>query len=318
MAPSLEECHDLQRTQAATGALVAVCHSLRYQKGFRRVKDMIASGRIGRVVTIDQLEQVGFEHFAHSYIRGNWGNAGRATPLLLAKSCHDLDYIAFLVDRPCVSVASFGALTHFRAENAPAGSTARCTDGCAVEASCPYSAIRQYLTGDRTRWPASVVSPVHTYEAHLAALEHGPYGRCVYRADNDVVDHQVVTLQFEGDVTATLTVTAFTQGGGRRVRVHGTAGTIDFDEETLTLRTFADKNVEVTRFGPEPGEHGGGDERVVRSWLAALHQGDPGLITTDVAASTATHAIGFAAERSRLEGRVVALAELDEVGAPWT
>ena len=207
-------------------------------------------------------------------------------------------------------MASFGALTHFRAERAPAGSTPRCTDGCAVEAVCPYSAIRQYLNTDRDRWPAAIVSADHSQAAHLKAIEAGPYGRCVYRADNDVVDHQVAILEFEGDVTATLTVTAFTQGGGRRVRVHGTEGEIAFDEHTITLRTFADKNVEVIALGPERGEHGGGDVRVVERWLEALHRRDPGLIPTGVAASIATHAIGFAAELARHEGRVVAISEL--------
>jgi hypothetical protein len=207
-------------------------------------------------------------------------------------------------------VASFGALTHFKPENAPVGSTARCTDGCAVEASCPYSALKQYVTTDRGRWPAAVVSHDHSAEAHMRAVETGPYGRCVYRADNDVVDHQVVMMAFEGDVTATLTVTAFTQGGGRRVRVHGTEGEIAFDEATITIRPFDGRDVEVITLGPEPGEHGGGDNRVVRSWLEALHHGDPAHITTGIAASIETHAIGFAAELARHEGRVVSLAEV--------
>lgn len=316
MAPTLEECRDILRAQERSGAIVAVCHSLRYQKGFRLVKELVASGRIGRLMTIDQLEQVGFEHFAHSYIRGNWGNTGRATPLLMAKSCHDLDYIAYLVDKPCLRVASFGALTHFRTENAPAGSAERCVSGCAAEPSCAYSAIKQYVQTDLTRWPAAVISPVHTREAHWWAIQSGPYGRCVYRADNDVVDHQVVLLEFEDAVTATLTVTAFTQGGGRRVRLHGTEGELLFDEQTITVRTFADKNVEVISLGPERGEHGGGDNRVFQSWLSALHQRDPAMITTGVRESLETHTIGFAAELARHERRVVALAELASSSSP--
>lgn len=311
MAPTLEECAVLARSQRESGALVAVCHSLRYTKGFARVKSLIAEGRVGRVMSIDQLEQVGFEHYAHSYVRGNWGNAGRSTPMLLAKSCHDLDYIAYLVDRPCERVTSFGHLSYFRPENAPEGSTERCTDGCLVEHRCPYSAIRQYVHTDLDRWPASVISPVHTPAAHMAAIRTGPYGRCVWRADNDVVDHQVVALEFEGGVTATFTMTGFTQEQGRKVRVHGTEGELVFDEHagTITVKPFAGKDTEVIQLSPERGEHGGGDDRVIRAWLEALHRREPGLILTDVQESFRTHAIGFAAEASRLSGRTVELEE---------
>lgn len=305
MAPTLEGCEAIVRAQEESRSIVAVCHSMRYQKGFHKVKELIDGGAIGEIVTIDQLEQVGFEHYAHSYVRGNWGNEERSAPMLLAKSCHDLDYIAYLVDRPCRTVSSFGSLTHFTAGNAPPGAAERCTDGCRVEPSCPYSAIKQYVLSDLEAWPAMIVSPVHTREAHLDAIRTGPYGRCVYRADNDVVDHQIVNLEFEGAITATFTMTAFTQELGRRVRVHGTRGELSYDERTITLKTFADKDVATIAIGPESGEHGGGDKRVVRNWLLALHREDPSMILTGVHESLKTHAIVFATERSRLERRLV-------------
>lgn len=311
MAVTIDECAAIARAQAGCGALVAVCHSLRYQKGFRTLKRLIDEGRIGRVVTIDQLEQVGFEHYAHSYVRGNWGNAGRATPMLLAKSCHDLDYIAWLVGAPCKRVSSSGSLSYFHAANAPLGAPERCTDGCPHELDCAYSAIKQYVQADRTVWPASVIAPDHSADAHLEALRTGPYGRCVFRADNDVVDHQVVQLEFERGVTATFTMTAFTAEQGRMVRVHGTRGELLFDEQrmTITLRDFGAKLVDTIAVAPEPGAHGGGDNRVLRNWLEALHRRDAGLILTDVGTSLATHAIGFAAEEARLTGQTVDLAE---------
>jgi predicted dehydrogenase len=311
MAVSLEDCQAIEAAQRKAGTIVAVCHSMRYHKGFAKVKELIDAGRIGEVVTVDQLEQVAFWHQAHSFVRGNWGNEGRSTFMLLAKSCHDIDYICHLVGKPCRKVASFGALNYFTAANAPAGSTARCTDGCQVERECPYSAIRTYVEADHLDWwPADVCSPVHTREAHLEAVKTGPYGRCVYRCDNDVVDHQVVLLEFDGGVTATFTMTAFTQGGGRRVRVHGTEGTVDFDEEQVVLRTFADNNVETIALGAESGGHGGGDWRVVSSWLRAIRTGDRNLVLTDAQASLRTHTVVFAAERARREGRAVEVAEL--------
>jgi predicted dehydrogenase len=227
--------------------------------------------------------------------------------MLLAKSCHDIDYIAFLAERPCRRVSSFGALTYFKKENAPKGSTERCTDNCAVESTCPYSAIKRYVNANLETWPANVVSPVHTKEAHMEAIRTGPYGRCVFRVDNDVVDHQVVLLEFEGDLTATFTMTAFTHGGGRRVRIHGTEGEIHFDEETIAVKTFADDRVENISMSAESGSHGGGDERIVHRWLQAIQENNPSLILTSAQESLRTHSIVFAAEQSRREKRMVEL-----------
>jgi predicted dehydrogenase len=309
MAATLAECVAIEQAQRRSGAVMGICHSLRYHKGFHQVKKLIDAGRIGRIVTIDQLEQVGFAHFAHSFIRGNWGNAGRSTPMLLAKSCHDLDYISYLVGAECTRVSSFGSLTHFRPELGPAEAPARCTDGCPLEASCTYSALKQYVQADLHTWPAAVISPVHTREAHLEAIQTGPYGRCVYRADNDVVDHQVVLMEFENDVTATFTMTGFTQGMGRRLRVHGTEGELAFDEATITIKTFADGNVETITLAKEGGhnDHGGGDTRVFRNWLEALHRREPGLILATAQASLRSHAMVFAAEEARHTRQVVEL-----------
>lgn len=310
MATALSECRAIERAQRQSGGMVGICHSLRYQKGFRKVKELIDAGAIGRVVTIDQLEQVAYWHQAHSYVRGNWGNEGRASFMLLAKSCHDIDYVAWLAGSACRRVSSYGSLAHFRRENAPEGSPARCTDGCPAESGCPYSALRWYVNGRRDVWPAAVISPGHSREEHLEAVRSGPYGRCVYRCDNDVVDHQVVAMEFAGGVTATFTMTAFTQGGGRRLRVHGDRGELAFDERTITIRTFGDDNVTEIALGPEPGGHGGGDVRVVRDWLRALHTRDRSLVVADAQESLRTHTIVFAAERSRREGRAVSLADL--------
>jgi predicted dehydrogenase len=311
MAVTLEDCRAIEAAQRASGALVAVCHSMRYHKGFAAFKQLVSSGRIGEIVSLDQLEQVAFWHQAHSFVRGNWGNEGRSTFMLLAKSCHDLDYMAHLVDRPCQRVSSFGALSHFKAAHAPAGAPARCTDGCPVEAACPYSAIKQYVqTAHRDVWPADMVAPLHTPEAHLEAIRTGPYGRCVYRCDNDVVDHQVVAMSFEGDVTATFTMTAFTQNGGRLIRVHGTEGEASFDENKIVVRSFQTNNIETIELGQETGSHGGGDTRVVRDWIEAIRTGCAAFIRTSAQDALRTHAIVFAAERSRREQRTVEITAL--------
>jgi predicted dehydrogenase len=307
MAVSLEDCEAIAAAQKVKNVTTAVCHSMRYNKGFAIVKEIVDSGRIGKVVSLDQLEQVAFWHQAHSFVRGNWGNEGRSTFMLMAKSCHDIDYINYLIGKKCLSVSSFGALSYFNEANAPEGSTDRCTDGCAVESSCPYSAIKAYVHANREGWPAAVCSYDHSVEAHLEAIKSGPYGKCVYRCDNDVVDHQTVNMLFENDITATFTMTAFTLKGGRILRVHGTEGELRYDENEITIHSFLTENVETIKIGAEVGGHGGGDNRVIRSWLEAIHTGDVSKVTTDVHESLRTHKVVFAAEQSRLEKRMVEL-----------
>jgi len=310
MAPTLPECRAIEQAQRRTGGILAVCHSLRYNKAFRKVRELLAAGAVGRIMTLDLLEQVIYWHQVHSFVRGKWAREDDSSFMLLAKSCHDIDYICYLLDRPCLRVSSFGALSWFRRENAPAGSTERCTDPCPLEPNCPYSAVRMYVDADRDSWPASVVSLDHSREAHLRAIREGPYGRCAWKCDNDVVDHQVVAMQFADDITATFTMTAFTQQGGRRLRVHGTDGELAFDESSITVRTFADNDVQHISIGRETGGHGGGDLRVVRNWLLALHSRDARSILTDAQESLRTHTIVFAAEKSRREGRMVEISEM--------
>ncbi len=309
MATSLEDCRRIARAQEEAGTVTCVCHSLRYNAGFAKLKEVAASGRIGRVVTIDQLEQVAWWHQAHSFVRGNWGNEGRSTFMLMAKSCHDIDYIAHLAGAGCRQVASHGGIAYFTRDNAPASSGERCT-ACAVEAGCPYSAFKRYVDTNREAWPAAVASLDHSREAHLRAIAEGPYGRCVWKCDNDVVDHQVVCMDFDGGITATFTMTAFTQEGGRKIRVHGTEGEVEFTEEKMWVRTFADGRTEQVVFPEEKGGHGGGDARVAASFLAAIREGNPSLVLTDVQESLRTHTIVFAAEQSRRQGRMVRIEDM--------
>jgi predicted dehydrogenase len=313
MAPDLADCQRIEAAQRASGRFLTVCHSLRYQKAFRAVRDLVVGGAVGRIMTIDLLEQVGWAHQAHSFVRGNWGNSTRSAPMILAKSCHDLDYLAFLTGTPALRLTSYGHLSYFTRANAPAGAPARCSDGCPHESTCSYSALKAYVYTDRVQWPAALCSPTdHSMAAHLAAVQTGPYGRCVWQCDNDVVDHQVIALEFPGEITATFTMTAFTQEGGRRLRVHGTHGVLEFHDhaQEITVTTFATGNVQRISVAREGGGHGGGDTRMVRDWLEALRHGDATGLVSTAQESLRTHAMAFAAERSRRERRPVELAEL--------
>lgn len=308
MATTLADCQAIEAAQRRSGRIMGVCHSLRYHKSFRMVKDLVAGGAIGRIVTAELIEQVAFWHQAHSFVRGNWGNQSRSTFMLLAKSCHDVDYLCYLIPEPCRRVSSFGSLNYFRADNAPAASTDRCTDPCPVEPVCAYSAIKQYVdTGNPQGWPANAVSRDAGREARLQALKTGPYGRCVWKCDNDVVDHQVVNFEFAGGITATFTMTAFTKAGGRRLTIHGTQGELAFDESTIRIQSFTDGSSRLIEPGAETGGHGGGDYRLTCDWLRALQSRDDSAVVANAQESLRTHRVVFAAEQARLEGRVVTL-----------
>lgn len=312
MAPTEDECRRIAAAVQAAGTMLAVCHVLRYTRYTERVKALVAEGRIGEVVSIQHLEPVGWWHQAHSFVRGNWGNSVRSSPMLLAKSCHDLDWIRHVVGQPCTQVSSFGGLHHFKPEHAPAGATERCLD-CPVELSCPYSAMRIYLDRVRrgyTGWPVDVLTPDLSIEGVVEALRTGPYGRCVYACDNDVVDHQVVNLRFANGATGSFTMTGFTRQRDRETKLFGTRGELVGDGTTITVHDFLTDRTETFR-GDQASDgsiltgHGGGDERMMAAFVDAVAAGDPSRIRSGPAESLETHLMVFAAETARREGRVV-------------
>jgi predicted dehydrogenase len=311
IAPTREECVATVEAAERSGVLLAVCHVLRYTPYSEAIRQLAASGRIGDVVGVEHLEPVGWWHFAHSFVRGNWRRADESGPAVLTKCCHDLDWLRYLVGRPAVRVSSHGGLHHFTAANRPPGAAPRCQD-CAVEPDCPYSAVRFYLgclgDPDRENWPLSVVTTDRTEAGVRRALADGPYGRCVYGCDNDVADHQVTTIEFEGGAVATLTMSAFTQLGRRRTRVMGTRGFVDADGERITLTDFVTGAVEPVPVSADGtpdagGGHDGGDLALVASFVAAVATGDRSLIRSGPRESLESHLMAFAAERSRATGQ---------------
>jgi predicted dehydrogenase len=310
LAPTEQECRTLVGAVADAGVLFAVCHVLRYRPYTTLLKQVLDSGRIGTVQSVQHLEPVGYWHYAHAFVRGNWRRSDRASFMLLAKSCHDIDWLRHVVGRPIRRVSSFGSLNHFTKENQPAGAAERCLD-CAVEASCAYSAPRLYLgmvrAGD-TGWPVSVLVDEVTEESVRAALRDGPYGRCAYTCDNDVVDHQVVSMEFAGGVTATFTMTGFTPHADRRTQIFGTRGFIDGDGDRLSVFDFVSgqtEEVSASSLGSDAAAgHGGGDAGLMEAFTTAVATGDGSSILSGPAESLETHLAVFAAERARHNGTV--------------
>jgi predicted dehydrogenase len=319
IAPTWTECVEVVEAAEKAGIILAVCHVMRYTAYTETVQRVVESGRLGQIVGVEHLEPVGWWHFAHSFVRGNWRRADESGPSVLTKCCHDLDWLRYIVGRPAVAVSSWGALRHFTPANRPAGAADRCLD-CAVEPDCPYSATRLYLgfLGDsrRQHWPLSVVTTEPTEDGVRQALRDGPYGRCVYACDNDVPDHQVVVIEFEGGVTATLTMSAFTPYARRRTRIMGTRAFLEGDGTQATVTDFVTGRADPVEVPDMPAAwahawagHGGGDFGIISSFVDAVASGDRSLIPTGPRESLDSHLMAFAAERSRQTGAPVRLSE---------
>lgn len=338
IAPTLEETLALARAvgwsegrgtrPSAGGALegfVTIAHVLRYTPFFTTLKRLLDEGRIGRLMTMQYTENIGYWHFAHSYVRGNWRRLDQSSPMILAKACHDLDMLRWLAGAPCQKVASFGELSWFRKENKPEGAPPRCSDGCPVGDECPFNAVTFYVEGlaEHHGWPVSVISTDTSPQARMQALREGPYGRCVYQCDNDVVDHQVTVLQFENGVTATFNVTAFTEENTRTLKLMGSHGEIrgHLDKGELEIRTFgrpgmrgggvrSAEQYEVVHTSAGPG-HAGGDAGLMAAFVEQIRRRkrgeDPGEMRTSLFEALESHFMAFAAERSRAESTVVTL-----------
>ena len=313
VSPDLSELQKIVRVAREENRSVVVCHVLRYTPFFQLIKETIDSGRLGRVVNIQALENVRYWHQAHSFVRGNWRRSEETSPMILAKCCHDLDYLIWLCGSRCEKVSSFGSLIHFKPENAPEGAAARCLDGCRAKENCPYDAEKIYLynkdTGvleGNTEWPVDILSENPTEKTIREAIQNGPYGRCVYACDNDVVDNQIVNMQMENGAALSLMMSAFTSIGGRTIKVMGTMGDLwgDMNRNIIRICEFG-KEPEIIDFGKPKNDfndHGGGDRGLILSFLDYLEGKKTDNTITTLETSIESHLAALAAEESRLKG----------------
>ncbi len=319
MSPIASECIEMGKYAKKYNRIINICHVLRYSKLFSNIKKVIDSGVIGDVVNIKHAENVGWWHLPHSFVRGNWGNSNETSPMILQKCCHDMDILLWLMNKSCAKVSSFGGLYHFKEENAPEGSTARCTDNCLVKDSCIFNAERYYL-GESTKWPVSVISEDTSLEARRKALEEGPYGKCVYRCDNNVVDHQVVNLEFEDGSTASLTMCCFTPDCTRSIEVMGTKGYLSADMNKFGDSAKANKihvfnfltketeTIECSDYGLMTG-HEGADVLLTLGFAEQVENHKmEGVVSAE--RSVESHLMSLAAEKSRVTGKCVDMKDM--------
>jgi predicted dehydrogenase len=313
MATTPHECVRLVRAAETAGRMLHICHVMRYSPFYTTLHETLRSGLVGEVMTVSHRENVAFWHQAHSFVRGNWGSSSRSAPMILTKSCHDMDILFWLLDKRVQKLSSFGSLTHFRPEQAPKGAPDRCTDGCPHWETCPYYAPRTYLR-DMSGWPINAITLDTSYEGRMEALRNGPYGRCVYHCDNDVVDHMTINMLFEGDVTVTFTMHAFSHENCRTIRYDGTRASLrgHGGKGELTLYEFRAMKERAVPIDAARGGHGGGDAGLMNAFAEAL-RGEGSALRTSARDSLESHLMAFAAEESRLNGGQVI--EMDEYRA---
>ena len=322
MATSPLDCTRLVMAAEAAGKHLVIGHVLRYTDFFSTLHDVLKAGTIGEIITVAHRENVAHWHMGHSFVRGNWRRKDESTPMILAKCCHDLDIMVWNIGRECTSLSSVGDRSFYRREHAPAGSTARCLDGCAVESTCPWSAKRIYLDLEPwpsiqhlatetapDQWPFNVVSHDRSYAARLDAVTNGPYGRCVFACDNDVVDHQVVSMEFAGGISATLTMHGVSSEENRYMRYDGTKGTLEgfFDANGGRIEIRPHRGTpEIIEVDGRAG-HGGGDTGIMRGFVAAVRgEAAP---RSSARESLESHLLAFASEDARLAHHVIDMHE---------
>ena len=323
VAPTPRECREIQKAAQDKGVFILVCHVLRFTRFFIALKEIIDSGEIGKVMNIQHIEAVGNIHQSHSFVRGNWGNSLKSSCMILQKTCHDMDILAWLIGKKCTEVHSYGSLSYFKRENAPEGSPEYCIDGCPEAETCPYNAVKLYLEdkdNPYSGWFRSVATPkvVPTDADVEHSLRTTQYGKCVFKCDNNVVDHQTVNLKFGDDVYVDFAMSAFTYGG-RAIRIMGTKGEIEakMDGDKISIYSFETKKTRTYDFDTESsgemitGGHGGGDSGIVFA-LRDLLDGKKWNSVCDIEESCDNHMISFAAEESRLTGKPVNIAEFQE------
>ena len=325
-----ESVHLVNRAEDL-GRVFMVSLQSRYNKIYTKVRNLLEGGKIGELMNIDCAENIGYWHFILSYVRGIHHRSSLSHSFVLAKGIHDLDLVTWFAGARAARISSFGSLAFFHKGNAPKGAPERCMDGCPVFDRCEFNAYKQFvkpgkpdipfslLTGmslgaltdwarnPRFRTLASVIVHDISRESRMKALEETVNGRCVFRSDNDMVDRQTVSIEYENGVVASFSLSGFSVLWERTLNLHGTKGEIrsaDFSGR-LELRTFNPGRVHRERIRYHGIVHGGGDEVILVKFAEAVQQRNPERILASAKNCLESHLVCFAAEEARVSGKVV-------------
>ena len=267
-AASQEEFDDLLAESERTGVPVSVCLVMRYHPYFRRIKEIVDSGEIGRILSIDHTESIGPDRMGHTFVRGLWSRKGLSGPIFLSKCSHDVDFLLWLAGGRALDVSSEGGLTKFKSDSAPAGAAMRCLD-CPLD--CPYSAVKLYR--DRKAWVAGFDVPEgRTLEEVIEEeLETGRYGRCVYHCDNDVNDRQEVRIRLDNGIRLRMRLDGVSPEEGRRIVIRGSDGVLRAQGVTLEVNG---RTEDFSALADSP-LHAGADRLLVEDFIESLRTGRP-------------------------------------------
>jgi predicted dehydrogenase len=305
IAQTPEECIAIGEAARRKNVIVTVCHVLRYHPYFIKLKELACSGELGNIISINHRTAVGVDRAAHSFVRGPWRKESETNPMLISKCCHDIDFLLWLTKTRCRKLTSFGSLRWFKSTNAPEGSAHRCID-CQVESQCPFSAVDLYRI--RRDWIANFDVPQgkNIDEVIEEELEQGLYGRCIYHCDNDVVDHQIVSMEMESEVTINFSMDIFTLEDHRATQICLTEGEIEGDETQIKVRRFRGGEETIYDFSDIKHKpfHAGADLDLMNDFIEAI-QTEGKYLRTSIDLSVESHRICFEAERSRKEKRTI-------------
>lgn len=305
IAQTPEECIAIGEAARRKNVIVTVCHVLRYHPYFIKLKELACSGKLGNIISINHRTAVGVDRAAHSFVRGPWRKESETNPMLISKCCHDIDFLLWLTKTRCRKLTSFGSLRWFKSTNAPEGSAHRCID-CQVESQCPFSAVDLYRI--RRDWIANFDVPQgkNIDEVIEEELEQGLYGRCIYHCDNDVVNHQIVSMEMESEVTINFSMDIFTLEDHRATQICLTEGEIEGDETQIKVRRFRGGEETIYDFSDIKHKpfHAGADLDLMNDFIEAI-QTEGKYLRTSIDLSVESHRICFEAERSRKEKRTI-------------
>ena len=319
LTDDLTECKMLAEKVKEAGVLTSVCHELRYGKEYSSLKHYIEEGRIGKIMHITQVEPVTYTHQSHSFVRGIWRKSKDSSPMILAKCCHDTDLMLWLTGKTPEYISSYGCLSFFKEENAPEGSTEYCLQGCKVKEDCPYDCEKYYLKkgipDDAPDYVKNNVAQTFvltedelTEENIRKGLLTTNYGKCVFRAGNDVVDHQVVNVSFADGATGHLLMLGFNAGGeDRYTHIHGTLGELILSNGKIREKIFGKSDKTFECFEQEDEEyygHDSADKHHIEEFFEAIlarKNGENVVLGSSIEGSVMAHVVGILAEKSRLE-----------------
>lgn len=304
MAETAEKTRELVEAAEEKGTILMVCHVLRYTPYFRAMKQAIDEGKIGEIRSIHHIENIGYWHFAHSYVRGNWRRTDETTPMIVAKCCHDTDIFNYLLGgKKCEKISSFGSRTFFMEKNAPEGATARCVD-CPHNKTCLYSAYNYLEDRNMHRIFKNIVMRTDDNQEFLDYMLQSQYGRCVFHCDNNTIEQQVVNMEYEGGVTASWQACAFTFDVMRETKIMGTRGEIEgcLEDNSFDIKDYLTGNVNTVHVHTSNTAHAGGDEYTMAAFIEALRNPEEGRKKYSASLSLQGHVMAFAAEESRAQG----------------